>query len=78
MLIVKYIDFNFFLAYNKDAEKEGEIKMDTAFLKLGIALFIAIVGVYICFNVIKITFISDTSNREFPFCHLTQLVTLCK
>ena len=24
MLIVKYIDFNFFLAYNKDVEKKGE------------------------------------------------------
>lgn len=46
------LDFIFFLAYNKDVEKEGEIKMDTTFLKLGIALFIAIVGVYICFNVL--------------------------
>ena len=46
------LDFNFFLAYNKDVEKKGEINMDTTFLKLGIALFIAIVGVYICFNVL--------------------------
>ena len=47
------LDFNFFLAYNKDVEKEGETKMDIAFLKLGIAVFIAIVGVYICFNVVN-------------------------
>lgn len=46
------LDFNFFLAYNKDVEKKGEKNMDTTFLKLGIALFIAIVGVYICFNVL--------------------------
>ena len=46
------LDFIFFLAYNKDVEKEGEIKMDITFLKLGIAIFIAIVGVYICFNVL--------------------------
>ena len=34
------LDFIFFLAYNKVVEKEGEIKMGTTFLKIGIALFI--------------------------------------
>ena len=47
------LDFNFFLAYNKDVEKKGEINMDVTFLKLGIALFIAVIGVYICFNVVN-------------------------
>ena len=47
------LDFIFFLAYNEDVEKEGEIKMGTTFLKLGIAVFIAIIGVYICFNVVN-------------------------
>ena len=46
------LDFVFFLAYNEDVEKEGELTMDTTVLKLGISVFIAIIGVYICFNVL--------------------------
>ena len=45
------LDFIFFLAYNVSV-KGREKNMDVTFLKLGIALFIAIVGVYICFNVL--------------------------
>lgn len=45
------LDFIFFLAYNIGVEKEGE-NMKTTVLKLGISVFIAVIGVYICFNVL--------------------------